>query len=518
MYSGKNYFGWLILLLVFLLFWRLGATPIYILDEAKNAQCAREMMQRADWVVPVFNGELRTDKPVLHYYFMAGAYKVFGVSEFAARFFSAIAGFLTVVLTFLFVKRFSNGLTAFFSSLSLVASVHFIFEFRLSVPDPYLIFFLTAGLFSFFIYIEEKKLSFLFYGMVAFALATLTKGPVAILLPGLCLLVWAGIRKKWQSVFNWWLLLAVILFVIIALPWYMAVDKATGGEWTKGFFFGHNLNRFSQPQEGHGGLFILPLVFVVIGLLPFTSFAGELFKNRKQLFREPLVQFSGIVVLAFVLFFSLSATKLPQYPMPCYPFAAVILGHYLYGLSTGSFIFKKYPVYIILFFLVAIPVAAWFSFKSEAEIKGLSSYVLLLSIPALLTLLLLFRWKQIIPSTRIAAIASLFAVLSFLGLHYLYPAIYRQNPVVKTIDLVKKYPAVFAYKKYNPGYNFYLNSIVQQYDDFEKLKEAIQKEPEAVIISRKNNSDDLAALGLYQIASHKDIFELPTTVIYVTRQ
>ena len=80
-------FAGLLLVLVFLLFWRLGSSPIYILDEAKNAQCAKEMMQRNDWVVPTFNEELRTDKPVLHYYFMIVAYKLFGVSAFSARFF-----------------------------------------------------------------------------------------------------------------------------------------------------------------------------------------------------------------------------------------------------------------------------------------------------------------------------------------------------------------------------------------------------------------------------------------------
>ena len=67
----------------------IGGNTIYILDEAKNATCALEMMQRNDWVVPTFNGELRTDKPPLHYFLMLISYRVFGVNEFAARFFSA---------------------------------------------------------------------------------------------------------------------------------------------------------------------------------------------------------------------------------------------------------------------------------------------------------------------------------------------------------------------------------------------------------------------------------------------
>jgi len=74
----SSWFWWLFVLLAFLLFFRLGATPIYILDEAKNAEYAKEMMQRHDMIVPVFNGELRTDKPPLHYFFMIASYILFG--------------------------------------------------------------------------------------------------------------------------------------------------------------------------------------------------------------------------------------------------------------------------------------------------------------------------------------------------------------------------------------------------------------------------------------------------------
>jgi 4-amino-4-deoxy-L-arabinose transferase-like glycosyltransferase len=132
----------LLIFLVFLLLFRLGATPIYILDEARNSECAREMMQRNDWIVPTFNGELRTDKPPLHYFFMSISYKIFGVNEFAARFFSAAMGLLTVLITYFYTKRLLNAFAAFCAAVVLAISTHFLFEFRLAVPDPYLIFFI----------------------------------------------------------------------------------------------------------------------------------------------------------------------------------------------------------------------------------------------------------------------------------------------------------------------------------------------------------------------------------------
>src|ERR1700710_423249 len=98
--NPPNKIFWLLFsITAFILWFRLGATPIYILDEAKNAQCAREMLMRHNWIVPTFNGELRTDKPALHYWFMMLAYKTFGVHEWTARFFATIMGLSTIFVT-----------------------------------------------------------------------------------------------------------------------------------------------------------------------------------------------------------------------------------------------------------------------------------------------------------------------------------------------------------------------------------------------------------------------------------
>ncbi len=122
----------------------LGNPDIYILDEAKNAECAREMLVNGDYIVPYFNGQLRTDKPPLHYFFMALSYQVFGVSAFSARFFSAVFGALTIAIVFAFCRRFFSIRVAWLSALALLVSLHFNFQMRLAVPDPYLIFFMTA--------------------------------------------------------------------------------------------------------------------------------------------------------------------------------------------------------------------------------------------------------------------------------------------------------------------------------------------------------------------------------------
>ncbi|HEY8689281.1 MAG TPA: glycosyltransferase family 39 protein [Chitinophagaceae bacterium] len=508
-----SYFWWLLALLAALLFIRLGSTPIYILDEAKNAQCAREMLLRHDFIIPTFNGELRVDKPPLHYFFMMFSYKMFGVNEFAANFFSVVMGLLTIFVTYKYTKRLFSPFAAFCACLVLATSTQFLFEFRLSVPDPYLIFFIMLGLFSAFTWLKENNISQLYISAVAFALATLAKGPVALALPGLCLLIWIMSEKKWKTALTWHLITAFVLLAAITLPWYIAVHKATNGEWTRGFFIDNNLNRFSDPQEGHGGSFYITILFVLIGLLPFMSFIGEVIKKRKPVFQNDLVKFSGVVVAAFVIFFSISSTKLPNYAMPCYPFAAVILGSFIASLLNEEITSKKYPLYILIAILFTLPIAGYFAIKQEQELISVSWIGwLIIIIPVGFIIFLLINkrpsWQK-----KISAIVILYSLVNIISLFYIYPTLYKQNSVAKTIEIVKNSPAVFLYKIYNPGYNFYVNVNIKKYDSIDPLHIQLQQNTGAIVISRKEFLDSLTTIDLDMIAEHHDIFELPTTII-----
>src|SRR5690606_37400715 len=230
-----------------LLVFNLGAPPIYILDEAKNAQAAREMLENHEAVVPTFNAEPRLHKPPLHYYFMQAGYMMFGINAFGARFFSAVMGWLTIWLTWYFTKRFLGRRPAFWAAATLLLSTQFMFEFRLAVPDPYLIFFFTAGICCFYAYMMEGRIRWLLLSALAVALAALAKGPVALLLTGSSLFCWTLLAGRWQALWTWKILLYGAVILAVATPWYIAVHIATDGAFTREFFFTHNLSRFSSP-------------------------------------------------------------------------------------------------------------------------------------------------------------------------------------------------------------------------------------------------------------------------------
>lgn len=513
---SQKYFWLLLVLSAALLIPGLGTTDLWIFDEVRNAQCAREMYERGDWIVPTFNGGIRTLKPPLHYYFMFAGFELFGVTEWGARFFSAIAGILTILCTFYFVKRFSGSLHAFISSLVLLASGHFLFEFRMSVPDPYLILLNTVSLFTAYAYFREKKMYWLLLCAATLGLGTLAKGPVAIALPGAAVFIWLIWEKRLKEIFSWKILVAAVLMLGIAFPWYWLVHKATAGEWTRGFFLQHNIGRFSEAMEGHGGPFILVLLIVLIGMLPASVFLGEAFRNFKTKFKDPFLKLALCVAGFFIVFYSISGTKLPNYAMPCYPFVAILLADFITKAWQEKQQVKKYPFIILLIINLALPVTGYFAIKNEVNTIGLENsagFLLLLTIAAITALYYISKHNF-----RKAVLVSflLYSVFHIILFNFLYPAVYQNNPMTKTIDEVKKFDNIVSYQVFHPSYTFYLENPVPVFTNIDSLNLYL-KQNKAAVISRKNFTDDLKNIGLNELHSIHDLFEGSTTVIYTNK-
>lgn len=517
---NKKYIFWILLATAaFILFFRLSATPIYILDEAKNAQCAREMMQSGNFAVPTFNGELRTDKPPLHYLFMIASYSIFGVNPFAARLFSAVAGILVLLLLYMYVKRALGEESAIASMAVLVLSSHFLFEFRLSVPDPYLILFTAIATFAGFFWMEHGKAKDLYITAFALGLTFLSKGPVSVALFGLSALIWMVWKRRWSRFKIADTVLAVAIFVLIATPWYILAHIYTDGEWTKGFFLDHNINRFVDTKEGHGGVYFLSILFFILGMFPVISFSGaffgkgELIKRIKKRLLPPLVEYSLLVVAVWLLFFSFSGTQLPNYIMPCYPFAAVVIGYMVKELFNKGYS-RRYPYYIVAFVAILISIGGYFGTMSRVEIDDVRWMLLTLAIPPVLLLIYLVvkRRSQVHDFVALFVFYSLFNII---GLHSVYPGLYSVNPVANTVGSILDSPKVISYRRFNPGYNFYLKDNIKVYDSIDSVAGIVKRTPGTVVISRIEYSDSLEMAGLRVVAAHRDIFENPTTIIAV---
>ena len=506
-----------------LLLLNLDKPMIYILDEAKNAECAREMLVSGDYVVPYFNGQIRTDKPPLHYFFMVWAYKMFGVSAFSARFFSAVFGALTILISFLFCKRFLNEKTAWLTALVLLSSLHFNFQMRMSVPDPYLIFFMTGSFMCFYAFLVEKRKLWLWLMYACFGLGLLTKGPIALALPGLIMLVFLIVSRRfsWSLVWSFQIPAGLVIMLLIALPWYWMNYLATNGVWTEGFFLKHNLKRYSDTMEGHGGFFLLPLIMVVFGLLPLGIFCIQAMFFAWQNRAKEALLYCLCIVLGIIIFFSFSQTKLPNYTAPAYPFIAILIAYLLSTIEVLDVSLSKVKKAFVFYLIIAfsIPAAVYFGLKADMNVQTSAGvWVYFIPVPAGAIIAWYFISKGEI-NRFILSIGLSFMISNFLFFAKAYPEVYGINPVASSIKMIKDKPDLVYYKMMNSAYVFNMQRLIPAIQSKDSLSGYLKYHPDAVVISRKQYEPEIKAAGdIVLVFEQKDTFENPTTVIYELRR
>lgn len=313
-------------------FYNLQSPGLFDLDEAVYAESTREMVESGNWITPHMNYELRFDKPILIYWLMAIAYKLFGITEFAARFWSALNGIIIALWIFYFGKKWKSVQFGLLSSLIFITCLEPVILAHAAITDMTLLLFLITALFSFYLgYSAEtakgKQWYWLFY--LGCALSVLTKGLIGIVLPGMIILIFLlATRRLWSTVKEAKLLPGIILFLMITLPWYILVVRENGWIFIQQFFLFHHLHRFTGEISGHSGNIFYYLLVILIGFFPWSSFLVSGIKTAipwnwrkwKDMSRQdqfPL--FCLIWIIIIFIFFTIAKTKLPNYIAPLFP-------------------------------------------------------------------------------------------------------------------------------------------------------------------------------------------------------
>ncbi len=312
----------------------LGTPSLWDIDEGNNAEAAYEMMESDNWIVPTFNYNLRVDKPALLYWLQIFSYKTFGINEFSARFPSAIGGLFSMFATYLLGSIMFGTPCGFLAAIVLLAMPAWAGSAHFANPDSLLNASVAWAFFAFYCGYKNNNSTWLLWGGVITGLGMLAKGPIALAMPLLiifCFLLWEKQVRKLLSIH---LIGAVLLFLLVAAPWYIWVGVETKFEWHRGFFFTHNLGRFSNTMENHSGPWFYYLMVIIVGAAPWSAFLGMAFLNSKtQLFKlgEPENRSATRLLVTWIsiilIFFSLSSTKLPNYILPLYPALAILTSH-----------------------------------------------------------------------------------------------------------------------------------------------------------------------------------------------
>ncbi|MEQ9424572.1 MAG: glycosyltransferase family 39 protein [Cyclobacteriaceae bacterium] len=496
---------------------------IYLLDEAKNAECAREMLETGNWIVPTFNYELRTDKPPIHYYFMMLAYSIFGVNAFAARFFSIVFGVLTVLLIDRFCIKNYDKRTANFTTLTLLSSIGFIVQFHLAVPDPYLVFFIVTSILAFFKGFQNRSDRYYLLSAACMALASLVKGPIGFLLPLAAVVSFLFVNKRASSSSLIQNPKAVVVpslvFLSIAMPWYVAVGFETDWAWIKGFFLEHNVNRFLSPKEGHGGFFLLILLYFLALLMPLGLFIfpalSEAFNRKKDSFDA-----LALITIGFtILIFSFSATKLPNYVSPAVPFGAILIGRYLADLSPTRNVLLPIAVsYLVLSFMLVWGIEKGLSSEIALQpIADLNALKVFWLIPIGAVIGLIVAWKKLLLGWLIVNTVS-FGLTLQVAFYNIIPEIDKLNPVSQFASNYSEEDKVVAYQIYNPAFNFYLKNRIPVYIDLGDLDRVLLENNSTVVLTRDYHLPELKVLKLDTLLIQNNLFDGSTSAVLLKKK
>lgn len=309
----------LLTLLIFLLplmafFLRLGAAPLFDVDEGAFSEATREMFERGDFLSTYLNGENRFDKPILVYWLQALGYLMFGPTEWAFRLPSAVAAALWSYATWHFARERFGTNTAL-AALAVTATAIGPFAIgRAATADALLNLLLALALFDAWRHLESGRRTPLLRSFVWIGLGVLTKGPIALIVPGTVTFLWCASRGEWKrwarAVFD---PLGLVILAGISVPWYAAALAIHGQAFIDGFILKHNVERFTGTMEGHAGSLFYYVLAVPLLLLPWTGPLLATLRHIRADCATGVRRFLWIWAGFVIVFFSLSGTKLPHY-------------------------------------------------------------------------------------------------------------------------------------------------------------------------------------------------------------
>ena len=343
----------LLALCALLFFLGLGTLGLTDRDEGSNAEAAREMVASGDWITPTLNGAPRFAKPILIYWLISGSYLAFGLSEFSARLPSALFGTLLVLMQYAFATRMFGPTVGLRAALMLLLNIEVLALGRMVLTDMVLVFFTTLSIFCFFLAASppdgEGRAKRWYWGFyIGMALATLTKGPVGVLVPLLAVIPYLLLTGRWREVARECRLLpGTAVFLLIAAPWYAAIVLLHGAGYAESAR-GDTLTRFFSVIGGHGGTILFYIPILLLGFFPWSGFLPaalvQALRDSRTTHPSPLegegegggvsseetIQrhlqiLCAVWVLGVFIFFTLSSTRLPHYIAPLFPAAALLV-------------------------------------------------------------------------------------------------------------------------------------------------------------------------------------------------
>jgi 4-amino-4-deoxy-L-arabinose transferase-like glycosyltransferase len=516
-----------VLLAVLSFFPGLGRGAIGDNDEAFYAEAAREMVESGDWITPHFNYDERFQKPALYYWLTATLFVVTGPHEFTARFWSALAGVGLVLVTTACARRWYDESIGLLAGAIAATSFGYFALARVALPDLVLAFCVTASIWTAFVATLERERNprkWLFYAATAAALGFLAKGPLALILPVLVVVPILLMERRSYNVQLSDVVLAAMLFAIIALPWYLIMWGTHGTAYLTEFFIGDNYQRFVTDRFNYPRPWWFYLPIAAGGLLPWSALTFT--------WLGPILQFAtrrrdvGTVDLRLLLwavlplaFFTLSVGKQPRYILPVLPPLAILLASAVIERTSewrsldGARRRPRPNRAVVLgsllggLFLMAL---AGLIYRAQSLFVGVphTSTLIVAVIMAgcglaVVAISLTSAWRSA-PGMLAFATAIVFAVLPYGTL-----AARTSSSVVQIAERIRAVrqegEAIGTYKVFVRNLVFYTHLKHSDLIHDEHLTDWLSKNPKALVVMTRSDADRLqqAGLGMERLAEQR---------------
>lgn len=367
-FSSAQWLLGIVVALAILWFGGLGSRHLANPDEGRYAEIPLHMYASGDWVTPRLNGLKYFEKPALQYWATAAVYALCGVSEAGSRLWTALTGFLAVLITWYAGKRIFTAATGLYAGLMLISGLLFILAGLINTLDMGVSCFLTMALMS-FIFAQrddasapERRIGMrIAWGGIG--LAVLSKGLIGLVLPCAVLVSYSLLQRDWRLWTRLHLRSGLAIVAVLTLPWFVLVSRANP-EFLHFFFVREHVDRFLTAVHGrfHPWHYYVPIL--AVGLLPWLGLLPDALGHGwrtipARRFQPRRFLLAWIVVI--YLFFSISNSKLPFYLVPILPAIALLMGDVVARMDGRALYKRLLPA--VLLGAMSIGIAFYVEFR-----------------------------------------------------------------------------------------------------------------------------------------------------------
>lgn len=281
------------------------------------------MVHTGDPITLQVNGQAWYVHPPFSFWLVAATGRVFGFSELTVRVWSAAFSVLAIYATVLVGRALFEPRVGLLAGATLAVTLQYLIQSRLVVFDTVLLAWMLLAFHAFCrAYGTGRRAEYLKFFLFA-GLATLTKGPIGLVLPGLVIVAFVAIRRAWDRLREVPWAAGLALYAAVGLSWYAVETALHGRAFVSSAFGYYTLGRFFGAVENQGGPWYFYATTVLLGAFPWVPFwpaAAALHLRRWKTDGSLWVLLWCSITFVF---YSIAGTKLPNYIFPIYPFAAI---------------------------------------------------------------------------------------------------------------------------------------------------------------------------------------------------